>query len=85
MLNIVIKRYSKYPFLETLNIHIKATVDNVCKWASELTLAVAWDLLESKSAAAICTCSRFILFVVALSFKSNLNWDQTVAGKVAAE
>ncbi len=64
---------------------IKVAVDNFCKQASKLTLAVAWDLLGNKSAAAVCSGSHFISFAVSLSFKSNLNWEQTVAGKVAAE
>ncbi len=66
-------------------VGFKVAVDNFCKRASKLTLAVAWDSLGSNSAAAICAGSRFILFVVALSFKSSLNWDETVAGKVAVE
>ncbi len=64
---------------------LKVAADNSCKRASKLTLAVAWDSLGSKSAAVVCSGSCFISFVVSLYFKSSLNWDQTVEGKVAAE
>ncbi len=57
---------------------------NFCLRASKLMLAVAWDSLGNNFAEAICVGSHFILFVVALSFKSSFNWDKTVAGKVAA-
>ncbi len=50
-------------------------VDDFCKQASKLILAVAWDLLGSKSAAAVCASSRFNSFIVAFSSKSNLNWS----------
>ncbi len=63
----------------------KVAVDNFCKQASKLTLAVAWDWLRSNSAAVVCAGSCFTSFVVALSFKSSLNWDERVAGKVVAE
>ncbi len=66
-------------------LSIKVAVHNFCKPASKLTLAVAWDSIGRKSAAAVCSGSCFISFVVFLSFKSSLNWDQTVAGKVAVE
>ncbi len=51
-------------------------------------LAVALDYFGSNTAvSALCFGSGlcFISFVVALSFKSSLNQDKTVAGKVAAE
>ncbi len=54
------------PNISALNskLHIiinKVAAGNFCKWASKLTLAVAWDLLGSRSAAAICTGLHFIL------------------------
>ncbi len=60
----------------------KVAVGNFCKRASKLMLAVAWDLLGSKSAAAVCVSMCFTSFVVALTFKSSLNWDEMVAGKL---
>ncbi len=44
----------------------KAAVDNFCKQASKLMLAGALDSSGSKSAAAVCASSHFILFVVGL-------------------
>ncbi len=37
--------------LNTLQMHLKDAAGNFCKWASKLTLAVAWDLLGSNFAA----------------------------------
>ncbi len=59
-------------------IFVKVTLGNFCYRANKLMLAVAWDSLESKPTAEVCTSSCFIWFVVALSLF-------TVAGKVAAE
>ncbi len=42
-------------------------VDNFCKLASKLMLAVAWDSLGSKSAAVVCALTLFRL--LSLSFK----------------
>ncbi len=41
--------------------------------------------MGSNSAAAVCSDSHFISFVVTLFFKSSLNQDETVAEEVAAE
>ncbi len=53
-------------------------------FANKLTFAGAWDS-ESNFAVAIFTSSRCIPFLITLSFKSSLNWDETAAGTVAAE
>ncbi len=66
-------------------IRFKVAAHSFLKQACKLTLAVAWDLFGGKSAAANCAGLHFILFIVALSFKSILSWDKLVAGKVAAE
>ncbi len=64
-------------------IQFKVAVDNFCKRASKLILAV--DLLGSKPTGAICASLPFISFVVALSFKSSLNQNETVVRKAAVE
>ncbi len=61
---------------------LKIVVDNFCKCASKLKLAVAWGSLE---AAAICASLPCFSFVVVPSFKSSWNWDEIVAGKVPAQ
>ncbi len=70
--------YKKVCFPPSLYTFFIVAVDNLCTQASKLMLAAAWDSLGSAG-------SRSVSFVVSLSFKSSLNWDQTVAGRIAVE
>ncbi len=67
---------------------LKVAVDNYCKRASKLTLAVALDSLGSKTTAAVCAgCALFPWLSLSLlrPVWTETNRDSMVAGKVAAE
>ncbi len=66
-----------------IKLKLKAAVGNFRLQVNKLTLAVAWDW--SNFAATVCVGSHLLCCLLSLSFKSSLNWDKTVAGKVEAE